>query len=78
MMVIERIHSVRKIIANNYTYFNSCNSLLFYLIGIGLIWAELGKAYRRQGYIIKGLRAFEKAYNIYKQFYVNIDHPEVS
>ena len=74
MMVIERIHSVRKIIA----YFNSCNSLLFYLIGIGLIWAELGKVYRRQGYIIKGLRAFEKAYNIYKQFYVNINHPEVS
>jgi hypothetical protein len=42
-----------------------------------LIWGELGKVYREQGYIIRGIEAFEKAYNIYKQFYVTPNHPEV-
>ena len=52
--------------------------MFIFILGIGLIWAELGKVYREQGYIINGLKAFEKAYNIYRQFYVNPDHPEVS
>ncbi len=54
------------------------NDILLLIIGIGLIWAELGKVYREQGYVIRGVKAFEKAYNIYKQFYVSRNHPEVS
>ena len=53
-------------------------SLFLCDVGVGLIWAELGKVYREQGYVIRGVEAFEKAYNIYKQFYVYPDHPEVS
>ena len=51
--------------------------IILYPSGVGLIWAELGKVYREQGYIIRGVEAFEKAYNIYKQVYGHPDHPEV-